>query len=150
MLAPRHERRGGVRGDNTLTFASFEKYLFCTIISLSNDVSFNPCPLNEFSTEHPTQLFIKARGLKITHLNIRSLLPKMDELRLLMSSNPLDVLAVSETWLNESIGDAEESLPGYTFIRRDRPLQRAGGSFVKDGLPYSYRQDLGNEEIEVL
>ena len=48
------------------------------LLMLSNDVSSNPGP---FSL---AQMLPKARGLKISHLNVRSLFPKIDETRMLL------------------------------------------------------------------
>ena len=48
-----------------------------------------------------------------------------------MSTNSFDVIAVSETWLNESIPDNSVSLPGYVIIRHDRKnLKKKGGGGV--------------------
>ena len=46
------------------------------------------------------------RGLKIAHLNINTLVNKMDGVRELMSIYIFDVLALSETWLSSKISDA--------------------------------------------
>ena len=52
------------------------------LLMLSNDVSSNPGP---FSL---AQVLPKARGLKISHLNVRSLFPKIDEIRMLLKDQP--------------------------------------------------------------
>lgn len=143
-----------MRGDNALKPVSCERHLLCMIILLSNDVQFNPGPLNETLSEHPTQIFLKAKDLKIAHINIYAVYflwwmsyATFNVFKSLRCTN-----CFWDIWLNESIDDAEVSLPGYTFIRRDRISQHGGGliTFVKDSLPYLYRQDLNNEENEVL
>ena len=54
------------------------------------------------------------RGLKIAHLNIRSLANKTDSLRLEgITNKTFDVLTLSETWLDSSTSDAEIKLPGF-------------------------------------
>ena len=87
---------------------------------------------------------IKSRGLKIAHLNIRSLLGKLDQLKLLMSSKPFDILTLSETWLCKDILDSELELPGYTCTRMDRSNKRGGGVIIycKDGLVFSTKDNL--------
>lgn len=47
-----------------------------------------------------------------------------------MLSEKPDIVAITETWLNENISDSEISFEGYTLIRRDRKdvvKQRGGG-----------------------
>ena len=45
--------------------------------------------------------------LKLAHLNVRSIIKHIDELKLLLQDKPFDILSVSETWLNENIIDGE-------------------------------------------
>ena len=71
-------------------------------------------------------------GLKCAHLNVRSLLPKIEEVRHHIQSGALDVLCINETWLDSDVGDDLVSIPGYNIFRRDR--NRHGGGvciFVK-------------------
>ena len=51
--------------------------------------------------------FINNSGVKIVHQNIRSLLPKIDELRLLISSvqSKIDLITLSETWLTDDVSE---------------------------------------------
>jgi hypothetical protein len=79
------------------------------LVYLSNDVASNPGP--GLSLKNLT----KSRGLKIAHLNIRSIVGKMDSLRMLLKDNPLDILTISETWLKPTISDNEVSLLGYSW-----------------------------------
>ena len=74
------------------------------------------------ATPHPNQL------CSIFYLNCRSLLPKLDALRVqAMSSNP-SIIALVETWLDTSISSQEFSIPGYSCILRDR--HRHGGGIL--------------------
>ena len=52
-------------------------------------------------------------------LNITSLLKHIDELRVFLNDQNIDVLAINETRLNESIFDQEVKVQGYDTIRRD-------------------------------
>ena len=67
----------------------------------------------------------KMKALKIIHLNARSLLCRMDEVRCLVSAQRPDILAISESWLGPSVSGAEVSLPGHFMYRADR--SRSGG-----------------------
>ncbi len=60
------------------------------------------------------------RGFKLASLNITSLVYHIDELRVFLASNRVDVLAINETRLDSNIMDSEVHIPGYEIIRRDR------------------------------
>lgn len=49
------------------------------------------------------------------YTNACSLPGKMDELRNLVYTENFDVIAVTETWVNEEITDAELALDGYVL-----------------------------------
>lgn len=67
-----------------------------------------------------------AKGMHIIHLNIRSLLPKIDLLRAWLTYNKPHVITLSETWLNSNISDDEVAIDNYTLYREDRG-SRGGG-----------------------
>ena len=58
---------------------------------------------------------LQAKGLHFLHLNARSLLPKLDEMKLLTSKANAAVIGVTETWLDNSIEDTEVEIPGYVI-----------------------------------
>jgi len=41
-----------------------------------------------------------------------------------------DIVAISESWANEGIGDYELKLDGYTLFRKDRALEVTGGGVL--------------------
>lgn len=50
----------------------------------------------------------------------------------------IDILAVSETWLNENIASQLVSIRGYTFLRRDRGGRGGGvGLYIRNYLNFS-------------
>ena len=63
---------------------------------------------------------IAAKGLKLVHLNVRSLVKKIDQLRLLLSDPRIEVLTLSETWLRHFHADSSLDIAGYTSFRHDR------------------------------
>ena len=107
-----------------------------SLVLLSGDVSLNPGP---YADDLP-----KARGFKVAHLNVRSLVNKLDDISHLVRSKSFDIFSVSETWLNPTILDTEIDIPGYTLVRHDRNGKRGGGTaiFVRDGIPYRHLTDL--------
>jgi hypothetical protein len=69
---------------------------------------------------------------KDTHLsfflsNVRSLLPKVDELDAILKLNHASLAFITETWQNENIDDAAVQIHGYSLIRRDRKSWTGGG-----------------------
>lgn len=70
---------------------------------------------------------------KLAHVNIRSLLPKIIDLEHIILSNNIDILTVSETWLNTDINTTSVDINGFRFIRRDRRGRGGGvGVYVRD------------------
>ena len=68
------------------------------------------------------------KGFKIAALNIASLVRHIDELKMVMSSQTLDILAINETRLDSTIPDKDISIIGYNVIRKDR--NRHGGGVL--------------------
>ncbi len=60
------------------------------------------------------------------YFNARSLMPKLDELHVLMESNQPDIICIVETWLCNDIEDKEVDIPGYNAHRLDRNRQGDG------------------------
>lgn len=109
------------------------------LIYLANDVELNPGP-DAFSSN--LQSSMRSRGLKVCHINIRSIKAtgKLDLLKLFLEEKPIDVLTVSEIWLKPSISDSEVFINGYSCVRRDR-LNKGGGGimiYIRDGIPYRF------------
>ncbi|XP_044757725.1 uncharacterized protein LOC123315888 [Coccinella septempunctata] len=65
------------------------------------------------------------KGMKLCHLNVRSLMDHFDDFRALI--NDFEVVGVSETWLEEVVDTRFISIGGFTFYRSDRRRGRRGG-----------------------
>ena len=95
---------------------------------------------------------LKQKGLKLCHQNMRSLLPKIDELRIIFNTNKgMNVIGLSETHLGATISDSEIMIDGYKLYRRDRGNNsRAGGVvvYISESLPAIRRNDLERANIE--
>ena len=97
------------------------------VLLLSWDISLNPGPIqNNHLKEYWKK--IRNRGLHFIHLNINSLLPRIDELRKIVKISNPTIIGITETKLDNSIGDSEISIDGYCAIRRDR--NRKGGGVI--------------------
>jgi hypothetical protein len=91
------------------------------LLRLSGDIESNPGPVFEIHG-------CSKRGLKVSHLNVRSLLPKIDSVRMFISKiNPFDVFTLSETWLKPTVPDAEINIPNYLITRQDRKDKAGAG-----------------------
>ena len=92
------------------------------------------------------------RGFKLASLNICKLTTHIDELRILLANNDIDIISINETKLDEVISDNEVSIPGYDIIRRDRLSNGGGGIcfYVRSSIEYSLRNDLSEEALENL
>ena len=90
QVPPSWKLRAGVRLLNTAMTASL-------VIMLAGDISSNPGPSNL-----NTNNFSRKRGFKFAHSNARSIVNKIDEIRLLLRDKPFQVFAVSESWLDSS------------------------------------------------
>ena len=54
------------------------------------------------------------------HLNVRSLWGKIDQLRVSLADSKIEIITLSETWLNEALPSHSIDLTGYTSFRQDR------------------------------
>ena len=119
-----------------------------TLLALAGDIELNPGYRSLVDVR-------KTRGLKIAHLNIRSLRQKTDMIRLEgLDNKTFDVLTMSETWLNGSFRDAKIALPGVTCIRLDRSGDKTGyggvAAHVREGLPFRVRNGINSDNNECL
>ena len=121
--------------------------LALTLIALSGDVELNP----GYRSLKNTKEF---RRFKIAHLNVRSIRNKTDQIQLeLLRGQFFDILTFSESWLNDSIEDAEVQILGFACVRKDREDGAKGGgniAYIRDGLPFRIRHDLNNDNNECL
>ena len=116
--------------------------LAASLIVLSNDVSLNPGPTRNLPTG--------TKGLRLFHLNIRIPRYKMDELRLFCNQHKPHVLAISETWLDDSFVDEEVSLQGYNLMRRGRDCVGGGVAvYVAEHLNYNRLKDPRDLSLDI-
>ena len=108
------------------------------------------CINNEsYSSEHCTTQ--KGSHLSCICLNVRSILPKRFDLLAYICCHKVDILAITETFLDPSISDAEICPTSYLMFRCDR--SRHGGGvlvLVRDNLQVTPRYDLGTLCDELL
>ncbi|CAB4043715.1 Hypothetical predicted protein, partial [Paramuricea clavata] len=82
---------------------------------------------------------------------VPSILPHIDELRLIFKDNSPAVIAITETWLDDSVADSEVEIYGYSLHRLDRCNKRGGGValYLSDNLKYIRKSELedGSEAL---
>lgn len=71
----------------------------------------------------------RVTGFSCAHVNMRSLLEKVHELEECIQSYGIDVLAVTETWLTDSILDRVIQINGLVCVRVDRSGKGGGVAF---------------------
>ena len=103
----------------------------------------------------------KQKGLKMIHLNIRSLLKKIDQLRTILEGSNIEIFTLSETWLHSKVDTHMIQIQGYTAYRLDRETmnanlttKRGGGlvTYVKNTSLDVYVKDAENtstKDIEI-
>ena len=74
----------------------------------------------------------EAKGVKMVHLNVRSIVKKIDQLRILLNGSKIDILTISESWLKPHIHSDLVSISGFEHLRLDRSTKiksrkRGGG-----------------------
>ena len=93
------------------------------------------------------------RNISLTHLNIRSMKNRVNyvQAREMVVENNLDIFAVSETWLNSTVNNADVKIPGYNLFRLDRRYKRGGGvcAYVRETLKVTVLRELSHTSHEV-
>ena len=91
---------------------------------LSDDISLNPGPCQYLSDKDLFEPFRK-RGFHFLHINVNSLLLKIDELRGIISRTKPEILGITESKRDSFVSDQEVNISGYSILRSDR--NRNGG-----------------------
>jgi exonuclease III len=90
----------------------------------------------------------KSPHFKLVHLNIRSLrtTAHLTQLKEFLSKTKTEALALSETWLNTTITNAEIDIEGYTLYRQDRLNKRGGGvcAYIRNEIKVSKLNEISS------
>lgn len=93
----------------------------------------------------------KVRGFKFVSINITSLLAHIDELRVWVENQNIDVLAINESRLDASIPNSCVSITNYNIVRKDR--NRNGGGvavYIYNSVNYTNSSHLIPETMEAV
>ena len=137
--------------------SSYSLYNQCSIVPrVSNRVGFAVLVHSSSVTMSDRNVAI-INNLEFYYYNATSIRCKLDEFNSHFSGSETDIIAVTESWLNDTVYDGE-ILPElqYNVFRKDRDLQQAnkddGGGVmcaVKSHLPAMRREDL-ETDAEIL
>ena len=115
----------------------------------TSDVEYTTAANADHNT--PTQLQHQKQSDSLTfyYANRRSLLPKIDHLRLLASSKNPDIIAICESWVDDTISDDELFIPGYSIVHRNRDRHRGGiVLYIQESIPFT--NTMTHPSIELL
>ena len=92
---------------------------------LSGDISLNPGPV-QISLAVTVNIWewLNKKGLHFLHININSLLPKIDELKCIANKTKA-AIGITESTLDHTVRNHAVNFPGYDILRCDR--NRNGG-----------------------
>ena len=82
-------------------------------------------------------------------LNIFSLMPHLDELRILVSEQRPHIICITETKIDSTIDNSHIEIDDYVVVRNGR--NRHGGGvamYIDKTVNYKLREDLAYSEIE--
>ena len=108
------------------------------LLMLSGDINPNPGP-QEPQIENVWEIFNK-KGLHFLHININSLLPKIDEVRSIAEKSNAAVIGITESKLDDSVENSEIKIDKYSLIRCDR--NRHGGGvacYVRNDINFNQK-----------
>ena len=124
-------------------------WLFLSVIKQSGDVHPNPGP-ESLSSDSSFQSVLHDY-LNIVHVNIQSLLPKLDILETEMQY--YDIVVLTETWLSQNTTNYDVSIPNFDPpYRKDREDRLGGGVaiYIKSGIALHKQMNLIDGDIEAL
>ena len=101
--------------------------------------------LDTLSSTDNWKVFNK-RGLHLIHVNINSILSKIDELRIIAKKSRASVIGITESKLDKTVLDAEINIDGCELARSDRNRHGDGVvCYIRTDISFSVRGDISSE-----
>ena len=109
------------------------------LLLLSGDISLNPGHVHQGTLQCSNKWNVfKNRGLHFIHLNINTLLPKIEELRFIAKSTSAAVIGICESKLHTSVLEQEINIDNYKILRCDRNKHGGGvACYIVNDLSYN-------------
>ena len=117
------------------------------LLLLSGDISLlNPGPNHGQTTVYDDWKLFNKRGLHFLHININSLLPKIDEIRYITKKSNAAVIGITESKLDKSVLDSEININGYEVLRCDRNRNGVGvACYIREDIGFDVKSCLSND-----
>ena len=109
------------RGINSDVLVPLNSYGFCASQRYESQQVFSPSVLNSQAD------FVMQNGLGFIHMNVRSLVSKMDYIMIWALQTKADIFVFSETWLADQVSGIDIAIEGYNVFRSDRSKPTKGG-----------------------
>ena len=112
---------------------------------MSGDINLNAGTVAIHQLNDPKFELFNNKELHLIHLNINSLLSKIDELRNIAKCSFAAVIGITETKLDNTVYVSEVTIDGYSFVRNDR--NRKGGGvacYIRSNICYSRKTCLSD------
>ena len=109
----------------------------------TSDVIDNGLPVDE--DQRLNALEERSQQLKVLHINTQSMTSIFDSLLMTIDRYSLDIITMSETWLNENkLGLQHVTILGYVqvFNHRDKIKGGSVGAYVKESIDFKRRTDI--------
>ena len=90
------------------------------------------------------------KGLKIAHLNVRSLIDKIDCIRIMLADEPIDIFCLSETWATANHTTQLLNVDGYSLVLKNRQTKTGTGATKRGGGIAYYVRDNVNFTVRTL
>ena len=130
--------------DNIWHQFHFSDDYFADDITVPSETQSNS-DLDTLSSTENWKIFNK-RGLHLIHLNINSILSKIDELRVIAKKSRANVIGITESKLDKTVLDEEINIDGYELARSDRNRHRGGVScYIQNDISFNVRGDFSSE-----
>ena len=102
------------------------------------------------------EMQFSSKGSHLCNLNIQHILPKSNELRVVIAKkNDTDIFCACETFLEPNMSNNQIAIDGYVFHRNDRaatPNKNGGGLvlYCRNSLTCSRQSDLEISSLETI
>ena len=103
----------------------------------------------EFKTKRGKGRTQNTTNLNVYYANSRSMRNKMDDIRALVCTEEIDIIAFTETWINLDTRElpVEYQIAGYKLFHTDRQTRKGGGVaiYVRDNLKCEINKEIKTE-----
>ena len=131
---------------NFILFTIYHKCINQLILLLSGDISLNPGPPHNSQNDRLNWNVFDKKGLHFLHINVNSILPKIEKVRFVAKKSKAIVSGITEIKLDGTIFDAELYIEDYSIVRCDRDRKGGGVTcYIKNDICFSTKNVLSKK-----